>query len=377
MDQSMSLNFVQRSADRSGFARVRYVDANVPSLPSNIIMIPCFGDIRSTCILASFVLNNYKRANPSKYVICCSWSGWDHVFPYVDEFWTFRDPSILHTLSNHALNLFNESDVFTQTIRTLNQHFENVVTPDDLSRYFDNSLQSTYWEEFKEPLRYLPEIPSLTDRSKSLRADNLRRGYPLIVIHPARYIRTYERGGLKRLPANRDFWVSLTSRLIEERFIPVVYQDVNSFDISLDFADRCLYINDHNIGQTMAYFREADCVLDLFTGISRLAMLARCPYVVVDERQRYAAQRDSEIDDLMPDLHRSHVWSFARLTLDGTLNQWNASLLDTIIVRAKMLLESATRTAALSKSESNEPLCYEKIRVKKIKKMGVHFIKKS
>ena len=58
-----------------------------------------------------------------------------------------------------------------------------------------------------------------------------------------------------------------------------------------NWIDRCVFVEEHDILQVLdSFMRATGCVLDVFNGLSRLALLARCPYLCIDERSRYNNQ---------------------------------------------------------------------------------------
>ena len=44
--------------------------------------------------------------------------------------------------------------------------------------------------------------------------------------------------------------------------------------------------------------RMTGCVLDVFSGISKLALAARTPFIYVDDRARYVSLKEVELDDI-------------------------------------------------------------------------------
>ena len=79
-------DFIKRAAARSGFKRTIFAEKNIPTSLENLMIVPFYGDIRSTFNLSSLLLKQYKEKNKNLYVILCSWPGYNGLFDYVDEY---------------------------------------------------------------------------------------------------------------------------------------------------------------------------------------------------------------------------------------------------------------------------------------------------
>ena len=81
-------DFLSRASDRNGFIRERFEERKIPTDHSSLIIMPFFGDLRSSCILSSLLLQRYREETKgSKYFIFASWPGFQGLYPYVDEYW--------------------------------------------------------------------------------------------------------------------------------------------------------------------------------------------------------------------------------------------------------------------------------------------------
>ena len=86
------VDFLKRTSERNGFNRDRFEERKIPTDFSNVCILPFFGDLRSTCILSSFLLHRYRQeVKSSRYFILASWPGFQGLFPYVDEYWSITD----------------------------------------------------------------------------------------------------------------------------------------------------------------------------------------------------------------------------------------------------------------------------------------------
>lgn len=365
--------FLKRAAERTGFNRDVFVEKNIPTTESNVIVMPFFGDMRATFMLSAFLLRPYKELK-SKYLILCSWPGMQGAFPYVNEYWSIKDISATNALALAANNFYNTSNFYTTYKRNLITHFENVVTfEEDLKSYYDDDFTKKYWETFKEVKRFLPEIPSTTRLSPDFRTQMSRKSGDKVVIFPALNMRSWQNGGVELIRIPREFWVRVTERIISEGYVPVVYQNWFTYDLSPDFTDRCIYLVTQDVSLVLAAMRWAGKVLDIHSGISRLSLMARCPFVSVDERQRYVAQKDYEIDDLCTYATQQYVFAFSTMVLSGNVNDWSNSFLDSVISKLAKLKD---QTNEVSPIESYDAVSFDAIRERKKKRIGVRFIRK-
>lgn len=366
-------DYVKRAASRSGFRREFFVEKNMPTQPSNVLAIPFYGDLRSTFVLSSLVLNQYVEQNADKYIVLCSWPGLQGLFPYVDEYWTIEDDSVTKRLATEANNFYNTSSMATEITRNLSEAL-HVRTARDLKEFYDKGFTQKYWDSFKQIKRYLPEVPSASKMNTEFKTQMERTSGKKIVVYPATKMRSWQQGKTVILPISKEFWSALLERLISEGYIPVVYQNAFTYDMSRDFVDRCIYLVSKSISDVLAAFRYVGRVLDVHTGISRLAIAARCPYLAVTERQIYVDDKDYELDDLCAEgLPRQYIFSFSTQLMVGGPGEWNVSLLDNIVAKLGEL--SALSDVSLpSTNESNQVVSYDKVRHRKSRRMGVTFI---
>lgn len=369
-------DFVKRALDRSGFERAIFAESNLPAASENILAVPFFGDLRSTFLMSSYLLRRYKESHPSKYIIFCSWPGFGSLFPYVDEYWQPRDRTNLSTLSTGATGFGNVSDVAATYGRNLVNHFETLF-PEEWQTYYDNGFQRKFWDAYRDVKLFLPEVPSASQLTDDFKGQVASRTGHKVVIFPARRLRSWQRGKTEMYMGNRDFWVALAERLLKENITPVVYQNYWTYDLSRDFSEQCIYLATDQISTVLAAMRLVGCVLDIHSGISRLAIAARCPFVSVDERIRYINEREYEIDDLScMRTPRQYIFSFASYAMAGTVSDWNASLFDNIVARVKSFIPTMNRVDWDSPTEFYDVVDYGKVQQKRVKRLGANFIRK-
>lgn len=376
--------FIKRAATRSGFKREFFVEKNIPTTLSNLMIIPFYGDIRSTFNLSTFLLKQYKEKNKDLYVIVCSWPGFHGLFPYVDEYWTLQDESVSKTLALEANNLYNSSGLALELNRSLLE-VSNILSGKELKAWHDKGFTKKYWEDFgvstgasthKQIMRYLPEVVSGTKLSDAFVREMETKKGRKVVVFPATKLATWHRGQVVYMPVLRSFWDTLIETLLAEGFMPVIYQNWFTYDMSREFTDRCIYMVPRNVSDVLAAMRHIGLVLDVHTGISRLAIAARTPFVSVDERMMFIEGGDCEIDDLCCDMPRKYIFSFSTMLMSGGPSDWKDSLLDNIMVTLKNF-NPTDRSNWGATTESYQTVSYEKVRQRKAKRLGVTFINSS
>lgn len=368
--------FIKRAARRTGLKREYYVERNIPTDPSLVLAVPFFGDIRSTFILSSLFLRPFREANRDKYIILCSWPGMHHLFPYVDEYWTIDDESAIKRLATSANNIYNSSSTAAEITRSLLEAL-NVFTVRDLKAFYDNGFTKTYWDTFGEIRRFLPEVPSSNFISSDFKSQLENHPGKKIVIYPATKMRSWQKGKSELLAVSKEFWIALIERLLGEGYAPVIYQNQFTYDVSVDFVERCIYLTSTDISGVLAAFRHIGCVLDVHTGISKLAIAARCPFVSVTERQIFVKDREYEVDDLCAsNLPKQYIFSFSTQLMVGTSEEWEVSLLGNIVKRLEQFMP-IDESQLPSTSTSYEPVSYEAVRQREAKRIGAAFISSS
>lgn len=368
-------DFIQRIADRTGYKRESFVEKNMPSIPSNVVVMPFYGDLRSTFILSSLLLRPYKELE-GKYLVLCSWPGFQGLFPYVDEYWCLDDESVTKGLALEANNFYNSSQIATELTHSLMESV-NIFTARDLKEYYNLGFTSNYFETFSDIKRYLPEVPSASKLSQNFLNEMSRKSGPKVVVYPTTKMWSWQKNKAMNLSVPKLFWETLIEDLLEEGFVPVIYQNWFTYDMSKDFAQRCAYLVPRYVSDVLVAMRHVGLVLDVFSGISNLAIAARTPFLVVDERQRYMEYKSYEIDDLCCLSPKHYLWSFSTMLMTGSPSDWRSSLIDGIVVKLKEFQSNLKDQEWGSTNESYEIVSYDVVRQRKAKRLGVSFINSS
>ena len=370
-------DYLKRAAKRTGLKREFFIEKNIPTEPSNILAIPFFGDQRGMFILSTFILQSFKEKNPDKYIVLISWPGMQGLFPIIDEYWTLEDENTLKALALGANNFYNNSNVCASIIKGVAEVL-NIITSKDLSKYWDNGFTQKYFEDFGQISRFYPEIPSITSMSIDLKNQLNNKEGKKIVVYPSTKMRSWQRGETIQISIQKDFWITIIERLLKEGFIPVVYQNIFTYDMSPDFLDRCLYLTPKTGLEAIACIRYIGLLLDIHTGVSKLATIARCPYLAVTERQIYVSDKDYEFDDFCTaNLPHQYIFSFSTQLMTGNPEDWEISVIGNIINKIKDLFKKIDNYELPSTLQSCEVLSSSIVRKIVSKRLGSHFIKSS
>jgi hypothetical protein len=371
--------FIKKAAEKSGFVRERYDDRKIPTDASNICVVPFFGDLRSLFVLSSILLNRYREEDKgSKYFIFCSWPGFQALFPYVDEYWGIQDEQSVRKLYANASQFRNKNNLAGSYYRNLNQYFfEDVVMPhEQFLPYYKDGITDEFWKKYHQVRRFLPAVPSAAVLGKDFGRELASKGGFKVFVYPSQNLTAWRFNDVIQTPIGKEFWVVLVRRLLRERFVPVVYKGLLTHDVSSEFTDKCLYVAEQDFGKVLSSMRASGCVLDIFSGISRMALAARCPFVSVDEHNRWAALKEYEIDDLCsPGLPKQYIFSFPTIIEGGGPDTWDFNILNSVIARLHAFLPDLDRDNWPSTGESTEVVPYEAVRKKKAKRIGTKLLK--
>ncbi len=371
-------DFLKRAAERNGFRRDRFEERRMPTDFSGVTIMPFFGDMRSSCVLSSLVLQRFREeVKGSKYFVMASWPGMQGLFPYVDEYWSFGDMAIVKRFYEGSEGLRNKSDFYPTYIRNFNEFFRDVVDGSELMKYYRNGFTPQFFEKFKDTKRFLPFVPSASILGKEINRDMMSKPGYKIFLTPSIFCRIWGNGASNHIRPKKEFWVELCRFMIESGVTPVVWQNFMSWDISDEVGDGAIYLRENDAVRAMSLMRSCSCVLDVFNGLSRFALLARAPFLAIDERTRHRYTSETEIDELLGiSIPRQYIFTFSTIVTDGSPGLWRHELFRMILGRFDSFLPYVDRDMLPSTVESNEPLPYgENVHVKKRKRLGTRFIK--
>lgn len=364
-------DFLKRASQRNGYERERYKESNIPTDFNDVCIFPFFGDYRSSFLLSSFLLHKYKNLYASsKYFIMCGWPGFASIFPYVDEYWGFNDYAQLSKVYEKSDGFYNTSDIATIYTRNLHEFFRNVIDIKDVCNLYNQGFKKEF--TCKSIETFLPFVPSSSILGKEFTKDvNQSAGFK-VLFSPTLYCKQWHNGKSRNFKTNKDFWIELGIKLKKNNFTPIVWQNSLTHDISADLLDNCVFINDKDISKVLAAMRMSGCVLDIFNGLSRYALIARTPFLAVDERSRYNNLKEYECDSLIGDnIPKQYIFTFSTIINNGNVHSWSNDIFPNIVNRLNQFLPEVDRDLLPTTSESWKNVSYkEKVEIKEVIKLG-------
>lgn len=368
---------LKQAADKANLTRVRFAEKNIPTDLSQVVVLPFFGDSHATFVLSTLLLRRFReQSKGSKYFILVSWSGHEAYYPYVDEFWSPENITSPE-FRKGAKGFCNDSVMFVNIMRNLNYFFEDVVDPKLFETFYHKGLKREFLEKYKDVVEV--SFPAIASSISSL---GLQVGKQLLDVSgrsvffsASKNIRNWLYGASEEVKIPADFWVHLAKKLIENNITPIVWLNDLSYDISKDVTDKCVYFQSEDISKVLTAMRTTGCVLDVFTGLSRMAITARSPFVVCDERDRYYEMKDYEIDDLCAiRIPREYMFSFSAIISRGNKEDWEPNLIMPLISKLKSFLPSLDRDSWPSLGETRDQISHNVVRKNKSIRFGTKFI---
>lgn len=363
-------SFLSRAASRCGFVREQYEDARVPNTPSSVVVLPFFGDYRAEFVTSTLLLHRYMEVHrPGAYLIVASWPGHAALWPYADEYWGVADAALAGDGQAASRGFDNRDQRLGLVFKKVFQTFENCVETEQLARYYDRGLTQAFFDQFGDPAVVMPglrPLPADLNRLIGRLAGNK------VFLTPTRSVWGWEKGTSVGYPVPAGFWAELANRLADEGYCPVVWQSRASHDISAAVAGRCTVFDRDDMGDVLSAMRSCDVVLDYFGDVHRLAALARCPYVSVQERGKFVATREHELDDVcVENPRRRYVFSFHALL---NARQWGG-LCDAAVAPLAAVLEGSDRASWPAAGERRQTVQASSVRERRSSRLGVRFVK--
>lgn len=324
--------FVERAASWTGCVREYYRDESLPTHLSSIQSLCFYGDIKHTFLLSSFLLKPYLELLNKKYLILCSWFGHHQLFPYVGEFWSVQNKEMQSNMASGSRGFRNDSEDYQRLHRKFIESM-NMANMEDIESLYCHGFTDKYFNLCNGKLRlFLPSVASPNMLSSSFLASLESKRGKKVVIFPTKKFHCWFRGKLTHIPVPSQFWVVLIDSLLERGYVPVCYQNWFTYDMSHDFAQECIYLVPMYIGDVLAAINYVGLVADLFSGVSRFAIMARCPYVYIEERMCYYHEKEDEIDNLFMDKIPCRLaYTFSSVVSRGDASDWKSTIIELLL----------------------------------------------
>jgi hypothetical protein len=300
------------------------------------------------------------------------------MFPYIDEYWELSDYSELNQIFKNSDYFENKSIFFQNLLRSLNENFRNVTTPNTFKELYYNKFNNLYWDTFSEENKvFLPMIPSFSILQKEI-IKTINSKTNKIFLFPSQTINYWNNGRYIKLQAPKSFYTELISYLKENNIYPILWNSNFSHDLNNEFKNETdvLFINSNNINEILPVIRLAGLCVDIFNDISKLSLISRTPYLNLTERSKYFSTREYEIEDLLNlNLPNKKIFTFANSVLKGNKDYWRKELFSIISKFCEETLPYIDREKLPNTSEVNIDLDVSLIRKIKNKRLGSRFVK--
>jgi hypothetical protein len=362
------------AAHKCGLNRARFNEANLPSDMAQVSVFFLTGDIRSMVSASSLWLKRLREETKgSKYTILASWPGFQCLFPYFDEYWEIS-PALLKSVFWKTTRLTNEEKPLVSIIRNLHYFFDDVSLADDFYPYYQDRLTSKFYERFINVKRFKPVISSASILGNQFIKSMSVPGKK-VFLFPTTHIATWAKERPAYEPISKQFWIALVENILKSGHVPVLVNNSFCYDLSPQFVERCIYVSTLDLNAIMAAMRASDAVIDIMNGTSRLALMARCPYVGVDEWVRRDGSKEFELDYFCAgNIPREYIFSFSTILKGDSVQSWQTIFLP-LIAKLESIFKDANRDNWPTTSESEEIISHKGLGVLKSKRMGVRFVR--
>jgi len=370
--------FLRIVSERISFKRKKYDDQNVPTDLDDIIVIPFFGDLKHIHILSSFLLNNFKKLKSSKYLILISYPGFEHLFPYVDEYWHASDFSGLNQIFLNSDYFENKSQFYLNLLRTLNENFRNVLSDSFFRELYYNKFTNKFWDLFNfDTNLFLPMIPSSSVLNKEcLKILNLNK--LKLFLYPSQTINIWNNGKYNKIIVPIKFYLELINYLKKHDIFPVIWGGSFSYDLSQEFKshNECLILNSDSLFEILPALRATGLSLDNFNSFSKLSFMARTPSIIFEERNKYFLTKEYELDDLLDlNLPNKRIFNFTNTIVRGNIDYWTKEIFHPVVSYCINYFSYFDKELLPNTSQVNKKMEISLIRKIKNKKLGAKFIK--
>ena len=368
-------DFLKITSKKLNFSRDKYTEKNIPSNFDQITVFFNLGDLRNTLSLSSMILPRFRKETKSlRYFIVFGYPGFSSLFPYADEYWSF-DPENFFKIYNGSCGLDNSINLKTIYLRHLNENFREVIKSENFNDIYDHYFLKRYWDKNKNIRIILPQIinslasnDSFVEKYSNINIDKK------IFIFPNKTMQVIRKGKLVFEEIKSEFWTNLIKKLLENNISVFCIKHPLTHDVSSNFIDEknILFFNELDVNQIMSLMRMSGCVFDFFSGISRLAIISRTPYILADERIRYFNYREYEFEDVVGEsLHGERFFIFADLM--NSNNDLYNNIASNIISKIDKIIKN--NKGILSSEYTDKLSNYQNVRYYQSKKMGLQFLK--
>ena len=371
--------FLSNTASKLNFNREKFIEKNIPSNFDQISVFFGLGDLRTTAAISTMILPRIRKEKKAlRYFIVFGYPNYSCLYPYADEYWSFNNPDKLEQIYYSSNGLDNNSNLKTIYLRHLNESFREVLKQEDLANIYDGYLKTSFWDTNKNIRIILPQVSSsLINLNQDIQAKFNNLGSKRLFVFPNKNMQIYRKGRVVFQSISIEFWKNLIDKLIEMGIGVVCLKNQLTYDLSGQFSNQEKIINfsENDLEKIMSLMRLTGCVLDFFSGIGRIAAIARTPYINIDERYRYFNFKEYEFEDTVgKKVPIERLFLFADLI--NPLNNLFENVAKNIIKKIDSVFNESEKNKGLTDAPYLDYISnYDNVRYYQTQKLGVNFIK--
>ncbi len=358
-------DFLLRASERSGFRREIYFDKLIPANYDKIVVIPFFGDWLGELIFSSLL---YQKVVETKahdsYVIVVTHPGHGFLYPEASEVWGVNGEDVYNEMFIGAEGLVGDTSRSKYFYQNLNKFFSSVEDLTSLSKWYNKGLTGNYLESFGKVLVDLPPVfgakPDvvryLGDGNKVFLAASKRTS--------SRKVKKADRSEKEeKVVVSKGFYVSLAKNLMDLGLVPVFWNGPDCYDVSVDLPG-IKVVTDRTLAGGVAAARSCGFVLSTFNDLFCLGIMARVPYLLVEERKRYFGLNLFETEDILGTTTQKPYFSFVSSVTENNY----LSAVAAISNRVGELYQVGLPEISLT--DSKKEADYGKVRRRRANKLG-------
>lgn len=312
---------IETAAQRGSFIREKFDSRNLPDSMQKIIVLPVFSEISHLMVFANLILPSIRNDInfKDKYIIIVTWKGFAKFLPQADEVWSIKSTDNIDRFYEKVDGMMNKSEALSVVHRSLNEYFRNVVEPIRFANWFQNgfnrqNINRDVIQIFKQ------SIPNINYLNQNVVKNINDLGENKAFIIPFKYIKRWHLGKVVLHKLSPVFYQNVIDGLIAKNCKCVVLKNYLSFDLSKNYLDNknVFSIQEDDWFLVMAYMLATKMYVDLFSGISSLAMYCGCRSISIVERNFHTVSNSLELESCMTN-NNTDVKLFSFFDLNSNL----------------------------------------------------------
>lgn len=271
-----------------------FLQNNIPTNFDQITVFLCFGNLRSVCATSTLVLPRVrKELKSTRYFIVVGQPNQKDLFPYADEYWSFKNENLNKMLNDKSVNNDNTSNEYVSVKRTFHEHFREVLDQRSYKDLYDFTFTENYWRKNKNVRVILPRVFSNSNFTEYPDKKLYELPERKVFIYPNKFVGDVE------IP--QEFWNYIIFNLTSQDVGVVCFYDDYAYDLSASNLDnkKVLFKKSNDLMVKMSWMKRTGFVLDFYSGISRLAAISKTSFLLIDDRKRYVLEKESEFEDVV------------------------------------------------------------------------------